>query len=78
LEPLFIAHNCFIHEWHGREVFDRPSENNWDGCYRINMEKQGGLMFFAELILLIQNEFSGLLVLMQTTATKSIHMIPVK
>jgi alpha-galactosidase len=28
------------------DVFDRPSDNNWDGCYRINTEKQGGLMFF--------------------------------
>jgi len=28
------------------DVFDRPTDNNWDGCYRINTEKQGGLMFF--------------------------------
>jgi alpha-galactosidase len=28
------------------DIFDRPTDNNWDGCYRINMEKQGGLMFF--------------------------------
>lgn len=28
------------------DVFDRPSDSNWDGCYRINTEKQGGLMFF--------------------------------
>jgi alpha-galactosidase len=28
------------------DVFDRPSYSNWDGCYRINTEKQGGLMFF--------------------------------
>jgi alpha-galactosidase len=28
------------------DVFDRPTNNNWDGCFRINTEKQGGLMFF--------------------------------
>ena len=28
------------------DVFDRPTDGNWDGCYRINTEKQGGLMFF--------------------------------
>jgi alpha-galactosidase len=28
------------------DVFDRPTDNNWDGCYRINTEKQAGLMFF--------------------------------
>lgn len=28
------------------DIFDRPTNNNWDGCYRINTEKQGGLMFF--------------------------------
>jgi alpha-galactosidase len=28
------------------DVFDRPTNSNWDGCYRINTEKQGGLMFF--------------------------------
>jgi alpha-galactosidase len=28
------------------DIFDRPTINNWDGCYRINTEKQGGLMFF--------------------------------
>jgi alpha-galactosidase len=28
------------------DIFDRPTTNNWDGCYRINTEKQGGLMFF--------------------------------
>ena len=28
------------------DIFDRPTDNNWDGCYRINPEKQGGLMFF--------------------------------
>jgi alpha-galactosidase len=28
------------------DIFDRPTDNNWDGCYRINTEKQGGLMFF--------------------------------
>jgi len=28
------------------DVFDRPTDSNWDGCYRINTEKQGGLMFF--------------------------------
>lgn len=28
------------------DVFDRATDRNWDGCYRINTEKQGGLMFF--------------------------------
>lgn len=27
-------------------VFERPDDGNWDGCYRINTEKNGGLMFF--------------------------------
>jgi alpha-galactosidase len=28
------------------DVFERPSNSNWDGCFRINTEKQGGLLFF--------------------------------
>jgi alpha-galactosidase len=28
------------------DVFDRPTNSNWDGCYRINTEKMGGLLFF--------------------------------
>lgn len=28
------------------DIFDRPTNSNWDGCYRINTELQGGLMFF--------------------------------
>ncbi|HRH59130.1 MAG TPA: alpha-galactosidase [Chitinophagaceae bacterium] len=28
------------------DIFDRATDNNWDGCYRINTEMQGGLMFF--------------------------------
>ena len=28
------------------DIFDRPTNNNWDGCYRINTEKQGGLLSF--------------------------------
>jgi alpha-galactosidase len=28
------------------DVFDRPSYENWDGCFRINTDKSGGLMFF--------------------------------
>ncbi len=28
------------------DVFDRPTDLNWDGCYRINTEKQGGLLFY--------------------------------
>lgn len=28
------------------DIFDRPTNSNWDGCYRINPDKQGGLMFF--------------------------------
>ncbi|MFL5738781.1 MAG: alpha-galactosidase [Flavisolibacter sp.] len=28
------------------DVFERPGFSNWDGCFRINPEKQGGLMFF--------------------------------
>jgi len=27
-------------------VFERPDDGNWDGCFRINAEKSGGLMFF--------------------------------
>ncbi len=28
------------------DVFDRPTDANWDGCYRINTEKQGGVLFY--------------------------------
>ena len=28
------------------DVFDRPTDSNWDGCYRINTKKNAGLMFF--------------------------------
>ncbi len=28
------------------DVFERPGFANWDGCYRINTEKSGGLLFF--------------------------------
>ena len=28
------------------DVFDRPTDSNWDGCYRINTEKQGGVLFY--------------------------------
>lgn len=28
------------------DVFDRPTNSNWDGCYRINTIKEGGVMFF--------------------------------
>lgn len=28
------------------DIFDRPTMDNWDGCYRINTGKQGGLLFF--------------------------------
>jgi alpha-galactosidase len=28
------------------DVFERPGYNNWDGCFRINTEKSGGLLFF--------------------------------
>ena len=28
------------------DIFDRPSMSGWDGCYRFNPEKQGGLLFF--------------------------------
>jgi alpha-galactosidase len=28
------------------DVFDRPSFSNWDGCYRFNREKDGGVLFF--------------------------------
>ena len=28
------------------DVFDRPSYSNWDGCYRFNKEKDGGVLFF--------------------------------
>ena len=28
------------------DVFDRATDKNWDGCYRINTEKQAGLLFF--------------------------------
>ncbi len=28
------------------DIFDRPTNSNWDGCYRINTEQQGGLLFF--------------------------------
>lgn len=36
----------YSHYYQVYDVFDRPTDNNWDGCYRINTEKQGGLMFF--------------------------------
>ncbi len=28
------------------DIFDRPSLSNWDGCYRFNKEKEGGVLFF--------------------------------
>ncbi|MFZ4402084.1 MAG: glycoside hydrolase family 36 protein [Bacteroidales bacterium] len=28
------------------DIFDQPSMINWDGCYRFNPEKQGGVLFF--------------------------------
>jgi alpha-galactosidase len=28
------------------DVFDRPGLSNWDGCYRFNREKEGGVLFF--------------------------------
>ena len=28
------------------DIFDRPTNSNWDGCYRIDTEQQGGLLFF--------------------------------
>jgi alpha-galactosidase len=28
------------------DVFDYPTNQNWDGCYRFNTEKQGGVLFF--------------------------------
>jgi alpha-galactosidase len=28
------------------DVFDRPGFSNWDGCYRFNREKDGGVLFF--------------------------------
>lgn len=28
------------------DVFDRPTDSNWDGCFRINTEKMSGLAFF--------------------------------
>ncbi|OGD21493.1 MAG: hypothetical protein A2W03_12040 [Candidatus Aminicenantes bacterium RBG_16_63_16] len=28
------------------DVFDRPGLSNWDGCYRFNKEKEGGVLFF--------------------------------
>jgi len=27
-------------------IFDYPTRENWDGCYRFNTEKQGGVLFF--------------------------------
>jgi alpha-galactosidase len=28
------------------DVFDRPSFSNWDGCYKFNKERDGGVFFF--------------------------------
>jgi alpha-galactosidase len=28
------------------DVFPRPNLSNWDGCYKFNREKQGGVLFF--------------------------------
>jgi alpha-galactosidase len=28
------------------DVFERPTMNNWDGCYKFNKTKQGGVLFF--------------------------------
>ncbi|WP_162946191.1 alpha-galactosidase [Chitinophaga barathri] len=28
------------------DIFDRPTDSNWDGCYRINTKKGGGILFF--------------------------------
>ncbi|MHA4742056.1 alpha-galactosidase [Dyadobacter sp. MSC1_007] len=28
------------------DIFQRPTMSNWDGCYKFNKEKQGGVLFF--------------------------------
>lgn len=28
------------------DVFDRPTDENWDGCYRFNADADGGVLFF--------------------------------
>ena len=28
------------------DIFEKPSLTNWDGCYRFNSDKQGGVLFF--------------------------------
>jgi len=28
------------------DVFDKPGMENWDGCYRFNPDKEGGILFF--------------------------------
>jgi alpha-galactosidase len=28
------------------DIFPRPNQSNWDGCYKFNGEKQGGVLFF--------------------------------
>jgi alpha-galactosidase len=28
------------------DMFDKPTLGNWDGCYRINPAREGGIMFF--------------------------------
>ncbi|MBA4167268.1 MAG: alpha-galactosidase, partial [Chitinophagaceae bacterium] len=28
------------------DIFDRPTNENWDGCFRFNPGKDGGVLFF--------------------------------
>ncbi len=36
----------FTHYYQVGDVFDFPTMQNWDGCYRFNTRKEGGVLFF--------------------------------
>ena len=36
----------FTQWYRSGEIFDAPTSQNWDGCYRFNEEKEGGVLFF--------------------------------
>jgi alpha-galactosidase len=36
----------FTQWYRSGEIFDAPTSENWDGCYRFNEKKEGGVLFF--------------------------------
>jgi len=36
----------YTHYYQKSDMFDRPTPGNWDGCYKFNPDKEGGILFF--------------------------------